>query len=202
MSDLRVVLWRHGRTEWNAAGRFQGQRDTELDASGIAEASAAATTLATLGPTRIVSSDAVRATATAALLADRTDLRVDTDKRLREIDLGAWTGLTRDEASAQFPEEYAAWYAGSDAGRGGGESYPQVAQRARAAVDERLTADSDGVVVVVSHGGTSRALIGSLLELPSAAWWRLSALGNARWSVVVQTSRGWRLAEHNVGAVP
>lgn len=202
MTEPRVVLWRHGRTEWNTAGRFQGQHDTELDPGGLVDVAAAADVLASLMPRDIISSDSLRAVGTAAVLAERTGHTVTADVRLREIELGTWTGLTREEASARFPEEYAAWFAGGDAARGGGETYPQVAARARAAIEERVAVDGDvaGPLVVVTHGGTSRAVIGTLLELPSETWWRLSALDNACWSVVVMTRRGWRLAEHNVGA--
>ena len=119
------------------------------------------------------------------------------DKRLREIDLGAWSGLTRDEATHAFPEEYEAWVRGEDIARGGGETYRDVAARATAAVAELLPeVQPGGVLVAVTHGGTARAMIGALLELDPSSWWRLAPLGNTCWATLVEATAGWRLAEH------
>ena len=193
----RLVLLRHGRTSWNATGRFQGQLDVELDEVGRAQATAVAPVLAAEGPARVLSSDSARAAATAAPLAAATGLEVATDRRLREIDLGAWTGLSRDEAQERFPDEYDAWTGGLDLPRGGGETYRQVAERATAAIAERLPAlPAGGLLVVVTHGGTARATIGRLLDLDPDSWWRLAPLGNTSWSTLVEARSGWRLAEH------
>jgi probable phosphoglycerate mutase len=59
--------------------------------------------------------------------------------------------------------------------------------------------DADGLAALVMHGGTARALIGSMLDLPPEHWWRLAPLGNCCWSLLVQADNGWRLAEHGVG---
>ena len=56
--------------------------------------------------------------------------------------------------------------------------------------------------MAVTHGGTARATIGTLLGLPASHWWRFAPLGNARWSVLLETERGYRLAEHNAGTLP
>jgi probable phosphoglycerate mutase len=192
------VLWRHGRTEWNATGRIQGQLDPPLDALGREQAPAAAAVLATLSPSLIVSSDLQRAAMTADALAARTGLPVSHDQRLREIHLGAWQGLTREEVEAKFPDEWASWMSGSDVRRGGGETYTEVGERGAAAVLEALAA-TDGLVIAVTHGGTARSTIGLLLELDPSSWWRLGPLGNCRWSVLVDAEQGWRLVEHNAG---
>ena len=199
----RVVLLRHGRTEWNATGRFQGQLDSPLDGIGRAQAEAAAIAVAPMDPDAIVSSDLTRTRDTAAALAAALGHEVTFDERLREIDLGAWQGLTRAEARTQFPEEYAGWQAGEDRRRGGGETYAEVGDRAAACVVETLDALGPGsLLVAVTHGGTARATIGTLLGLPPDTWWRLAPLANCRWALLADIGRGWRLEEHNAGSPP
>ena len=200
MNARRLVIVRHGRTAHNAVGRFQGHLDTHLDDTGRAQAAAAASELVGYQPMSIVASDSMRAAESAAPLAALTGLPVRTDPRLREVDMGAWTGLTRAEAAHSFPAEYDDWVAGIDTARGGGETIKAVADRAAAAVAEYLAqVRAGGSLVVVTHGGTARALTGALLELPRDWCWRLTALDNAHRSVFVESSRGWRLAEFNAG---
>ncbi|MDQ1695464.1 MAG: glucosyl-3-phosphoglycerate phosphatase [Frankiaceae bacterium] len=199
----RVVLLRHGRTEWNATGRFQGQLDSPLDLIGKAQALGAAVALAPMEPDAIVSSDLSRAVDTAGAVAAEAGLEVVLDPRLREIDLGEWQGLTRAEARGRFPEEYADWQAGEDSRRGSGETYAEVGARSAACVVEWLDRlGPGGLLVAITHGGTARATIGTLLELPPDTWWRLAPLGNCRWSLLGDIGRGWRLEEHNAGSPP
>lgn len=199
----RLVLWRHGRTEWNAEGRFQGQLDPPLDGAGQRQARIASRLLAGMRPALLVSSDLQRARATAQVLADLVGVPVSDEPALREIHLGAWQGLSRVEARERFPAEYAEWQAGQDVRRGGGETYSEVGRRSAEAL---LTATTDlpagGVLVAVAHGGTIRSAIGTLLELDVLSWWRLAPLGNARWSVLRENRRGWQLEEHNAGSPP
>lgn len=203
MIRQRVVLLRHGRTSYNVGGRFQGQLDTPLDDLGRLQATVAAQELVHLKPTVLIASDSARAADTAAAVAAQTGLDVVLDPRLREIHLGSWSGLTRDEAREQFPEEYDAWMAGHDVPRGGGETYGEVGERAVAAIEDHLpTVGETGTLVAVTHGGTARATIGTMLGLPSELWWRIAGLANARRTVLVRGPRGWRLVEHNAGTVP
>jgi len=199
----RVVLLRHGRTEWNATGRFQGQLDSPLDVIGRAQAEAAAVAVVPMDPDAIVSSDLSRTVDTAATVAAELGLEVSLDPRLREIDLGDWQGLSRAEARAKFPEEYAAWQAGEDARRGSGETYAEVGARAAECVVEWLDKLGPGsTLVAVTHGGTARATIGTLLGFGPDMYWRLAPLGNCRWSMLSDIGRGWRLEEHNAGSPP
>jgi len=199
----RVLLLRHGRTEWNATGRFQGQLDSPLDATGRAQAKAAAVALAPMRPDAIVASDLSRTADTAAAVSDELRLPVALDPRLREINLGEWEGLTRAEARERFPTEYASWQAGSDERRGGGETYAEVGARAAACLAEWLDRLGPGsLLVAVTHGGAARATIGTLLGLSPDLYWRLAPLGNCRWALLSDMGRGWRLEEHNAGQPP
>ncbi|MCU1589111.1 MAG: Phosphoglycerate mutase [Frankiales bacterium] len=151
----------------------------------------------------MISSDLSRALVTAEAVAARAGLEVTVDVRLREISLGGWEGLTVEQARERFPDEHAAWVAGEDKPRGGGETYREASVRAVACLCEVIAAAPAGATVVaVTHGGTARAALGGLLELDPADWWRISPLGNTCWSVLVEADRGWRLERHNTGLGP
>ena len=119
----RLLVWRHGRTAWNAGGRFQGQLDPPLDDEGRAQAARTAPHLATLlrgEDTVVVSSDLHRARDTAAALAPLLGVEVQVDGRLREHGLGTWEGLTRAEVSERHPGHDSDWIAVRPVlGRGG-----------------------------------------------------------------------------------
>ena len=193
----RLVLLRHGRTADNASSRIQGQLDTPLDAHGRAQADAVAPALAALDPALLLSSDLARAAATAAPLASATGLTATFDPRLRELHLGAWQGLTLSEAAERYPDEHTAWREGTDVARGGGETYADAAARAAACLREHLPELPPGrTLLAVTHGGTARATLAAMLELPAASWGRLTGLDNCSWSVLVEHTLGWRLEQH------
>ncbi|MGI8881411.1 MAG: histidine phosphatase family protein [Jatrophihabitans sp.] len=190
-----VILWRHGRTAWNAERRFQGQADPPLDGTGRDQADAAAALLASLRPEYIVTSDLRRAAQTAAALGRVTGVGVVIDPRLRERSLGHWEGLTRDEVEERYPDEMADWVAGRDVSRRGGESREQVAARACEAFD---TLPDTGVAVIVTHSATAMALTTALLGLPQTVH-LLGPLANCHWSELYREPAGWRLRAHNAG---
>jgi probable phosphoglycerate mutase len=204
VTGRRIVLWRHGQTEWNLLGRLQGQTDVPLDAVGSQQALTMARLLAALHPSAIVSSDLSRAVETARALADIVKLDIALDEGLRETFVGTWQGLTDEEIRERFPEEYAAWREDHyHQRRGGGEVEAEVAERAVAAIERALKAVPDrGTLVVVTHGGTARVSIARLLGLPAAYTGVLGGLSNCSWSVLGEGHRGWRLLEHNAGSLP
>ena len=182
---------------------MQGQLDIALDPTGRAQAAEVAAVLARAEPSVLVSSDLARAADTAAPIAELTGLTAVLDPRLRELDLGTWQGLTGEQARDAHPSEHAAWRAGQDVRRGGGETYADAGRRAMACLLEHLPSVPDGgTLLAVTHGGTARAAIGALLELPVASWGRLAPLGNACWSVLLEADWGWRLERHGAGTGP
>jgi broad specificity phosphatase PhoE len=195
----RVVLLRHGRTAHNADGRIQGQLDVGLDELGRVQAEALGTVFAADPPAVVVSSDLSRAADTAQAVCDHVGLPLVLDVRLRETFFGSWQGLTGPEVAASWPAEYDAWrrWEGSPVG---GETPAEVAARALPVVEAHLP--PSGTLLLVTHGGTARALVGALTSLPTEHWWRLAPLGNTCWSVLVEGERGWRLERHNTGLGP
>lgn len=189
MSIRRLVMLRHGQTEWNATSRMQGQLDTDLTDLGREQAAAAAEVLAKRQPLAIVSSDLRRALDTATALGERSAVPVQIDTRLRETHLGDWQGLTHLEVDAVAPGARVAWRDDARWAPHGGESRVDVAARSTPLVDElleRITewgADADDrPVVLVAHGGLIAALTGGLLGLPVDNWPVLGGMGNASWA--------------------
>src|SRR5690554_3386293 len=147
-----VILWRHGRTEYNATRRLQGQIDIPLDEVGRWQGTTAAAALfARHTPARIVSSDLKRAFDTARYLGELAGLDVDVDERLRERAFGDWEGMTAEEIHAGFPAEARVWSSGGAVDRPGAENPAQVGERVSAVVRE-LAEGFDGTLVLVTHG--------------------------------------------------
>ena len=146
-----------------------------------------------------MTSDLLRARATAQAVCEHVGLPLVVDPRLRETHFGEWQGMTGDEVSARWPAEFAAWrrWEGIPIG---GEDPVAVGERAASCAAEHLP--PEGTLLLVTHGGTARSLVGVLTELEPSVWWRLAPLGNTCWSTLVEGERGWRLERHNTGLGP
>ncbi|WP_369137306.1 histidine phosphatase family protein [Modestobacter versicolor] len=196
----RLLVWRHGRTAWNATGRFQGQLDPPLDDEGRAQAAWTAPHLvAALHGTDavLVSSDLQRAVDTAQALAPLLQVPVRIDERLREHGLGSWEGLTRDEVAERHPDQYDDWLSGRPVPGRGGEAQADVAARALAAVADLPPATA---AVLVTHGGTAGRLLEALLGLGPEHRRIFGPLGNCHWTELSFQASGWRLMRHNLSA--
>ena len=198
-----IILWRHGQTDWNVANKFQGHTDIPLNAVGEYQASHAARLVVDMKPTAILSSDLIRAQKTAQALADLNGLAITIDPRLRETNCGKWEGLTGEEIRAVDFEALKEWSLGGDNPAGGtGDRRSEVGARAKAAIDDFLAGKDGETLIVATHGGTARAIIGSYLELPIPYWSKIGGLSNASWSVLSHSPKGWLLTEHNAGSIP
>lgn len=199
MTAARVVLWRHGETDWNATGRYQGQADVPLNARGLNQATAAAPVLAALRPARIVSSDLGRARATADVLGELTGVTVELEPRLQEINVGDWAGLTNEQVFAAHPDFAEALFAGRDARRSAsGETGAEAGARVAEALLDIAEASPDGATVVaVGHGFALRLATVFLLGLDYAHNLTLGGLWNASWSVLQPGGENWRLLSYN-----
>ncbi len=204
--DVRLVIWRHGQTDWNIENRFQGHSDIPLNSVGHYQAEHAAKILNAMNPTRIVASDLIRAQQTAEKLSNLSNISIETDPRLRETNGGNWEGKTGEENRANDSARFIGWISGDDGPAGEiGERRSEVALRAGSAALEILTAaDTTGTVVLVTHGGTARCLLGTLLQLEFSDWGSLGGLSNAQWSVLEFSKHlnRWTLVEHNAGSIP
>lgn len=152
-----LLLARHGQTDWNLKRRWQGHADPPLNETGRAESRALAASLAGRGLERVYSSDLVRARETAEIVAAALGLDVRLDPRLREVDVGEWSGLTAAEVEARFPDGYRRRHEGGT-GWEDGELFEAMGARVEAAVLSIAAADANGRLLVVTHGGPLRAL--------------------------------------------
>ena len=148
------MLWRHGQTDWNVENRFQGHSDIPLNKVGEYQVAQAASVLAGLKPNRIISSDLIRAQATAAALADLTNLKVEINPGLRETNGGLWEGKTAPENRATHGDLFANWYEGGDEPAGGVLAVEEVGGDAEVAfaaedAEDLLVADVEERVVAV-----------------------------------------------------
>ncbi|ORW27423.1 histidine phosphatase [Mycobacterium paraense] len=199
MRTRRLVMLRHGQTDFNLGSRMQGQLDTELSELGRAQAVAAAEVLGKLQPLLIVSSDLRRAYDTALKLAERTGLKVWVDDRLRETHLGDWQGMTHAQIDVKAPGARLAWREDATWAPHGGESRVDVAARSLPLIAELVSGEPewgdpnqpDRPVVLVAHGGLIAALSAALLRLPVDNWPILGGMGNASWVQLSGHSEDW-----------
>jgi len=156
-----LLLARHGETDWNREGRFQGHADPPLNEAGREQARGLAVELETSPPDAVYASDLRRAVETAEIVAGRFDLPVRVDAALREVDVGEWSGLTWAEIGERF-REGAARHSTRGHGWEHGESYEQMAERVVAALLQIAEHHEGERVLVVVHGGTMRAVAARL----------------------------------------
>lgn len=168
---MDFLLIRHGESTWNAAGLWQGQGDAPLSGRGRDQARALARELVGEAPTRLLASDLARARETAEIVGQELGLAVELDPRLRELDVGAWSGLTAWEVARRWPLELARFRAGDlDLRAGGAESRRELRTRSLAAL-ESWAQRSAGCMAVVTHAGLLRTLLG--IKLRNAEWQRI-----------------------------
>lgn len=184
--NTRLTLVRHGHTDWNSLGRYQGHAPTPLSEIGRAQAAYLATALAKAAPiAALYSSDLLRCRQTAAPIAAALGLEVRLDPRFREIDYGTWQGLTRGEVAELDPENYMAYVADPvNVSIPGGESQRMLAARVLAGLTDVLTAHAGEHICIVTHGGPIREILrcfdlwGGGIPAGNASWTELRIVNN------------------------
>jgi broad specificity phosphatase PhoE len=173
--ETEFILIRHGQSVWNAVDRWQGHGDPPLSEAGRRQVVELGRALSGIGIDHMISSDLVRASQTASILAEIWKLEPGLDPRLRELDVGDWTGLTRSQIACRAGEMLRRFDLGEPELRaGGGESRHQLRVRVRTAVAEIAVRYPGKRIALVTHLGAVRALLpGS--ELPNAGWCRARA---------------------------
>lgn len=189
MTQLTILLTRHGQTDWNKVGRWQGHADIPLNETGQQQAQALGERLKNWPIDTIYTSDLQRCVQTAAPLADTLGIEPALAPIWRERHVGDFSGLTGDEARTQYPEIWA------NAKRGmidppNGEPFAEVRRRAWRAYETVVAAHDEGMVVVVTHGGLLHALLAQVLGIASTGYGRFSMRGNTGLSVVEVNSQG------------
>ncbi|MGH7271747.1 MAG: histidine phosphatase family protein [Polyangiaceae bacterium] len=179
-----IYLARHGETDWNAAGRWQGQSDVPLNDHGREQARALGESLRSAGLCVIASSDLSRARETAQIVCDHLGVPLAyVDADLRERTFGIFEGLTRDECARLHPEAWRAWTE-DQTSPDGAETKAHLAARVTAAIGRaaRRIDPAGAPLLLVTHGGALRAAIGTAIgaappPIANGAVWRLEWAG-------------------------
>ena len=170
---MKLFLTRHGQTDWNIAGRYQGQSDTPLNETGLRQAEQIAKRLSSETIHAIYSSDLSRAANTAQTIADFHSLEVKKDSRWRELSFGDWEGLTYQEMSARSPNLFEAWMKDPlTISTPNGETLAQLAERVKAAFDEIKEEHADQTVLVMAHSGSLQSLLAVALGVDLNRYWQ------------------------------
>lgn len=170
----RLILIRHGQTDWNLAGRYQGQIELPLNALGRQQAEQIARQLNGIQLAAIYASDLARARETAEVLARAVGLPVQLDPRLREIDQGEWEGMPFTEIQRRYPRELELRRENPlSFVTPGGESIREVRERVLRAAEEICRRHPHETVAVVSHGVALAILRAHYLHQPIQRMWDL-----------------------------
>ena len=151
-----LLLARHGETDWNAEGRWQGHSDTPLNEQGRAQARELGASLDRVDV--VYASDLARARETAEIAVAPLGLEVRLDPRLRERGFGAWEGLTSAEIEHRFVEAHGRWRSGDGFGADDAEAFDAFAARIHSFVEDVLRRHPEEHVLVVAHGGSIRVI--------------------------------------------
>jgi alpha-ribazole phosphatase len=195
MKTLYIV--RHGETEWNKIGRYQGITNVPLNENGIAQAKACGNALKNVHFDRILSSDLSRALVTAETIRGNRQLEIKTDERLREINFGDWEKLLFTEIEERWPGLIDQMYRRPDIVKvPNGESFQEVQDRAWSAVSDFLNENNeDETILITCHGGTIRTILCKLLDISISHCWNFSQ-GNTAINRVFYNGMGE--SDHNI----
>lgn len=170
----RIYLVRHGETEWNASMKYQGHADVPLSDQGRNQAVLLGKRLAALKFDGFYASDLARAYETARIISQHHNQDIKTLPELRELNFGCWEGLDINEIKGRYPEEIKQWWESPLLTRiPGGETLDEMVERTTTAVKNIVKSYSNGSVVLVSHGGVIRSIVGTVLGMDLNKYWRL-----------------------------
>lgn len=171
----RIILIRHGQTEWNREERFRGRVDIDLDETGVRQAEAAAEKIARWDVAAIYSSPLKRAMATAQIIASRLHLPVQPLDGINDMDFGIWQGLSIGEARGQYRELFDVWlYSPQRLKIPEGETLEDVQRRAVATIDDVVARHQNETVALVTHRVVCKVLLSHLLGLDNSHFWQIA----------------------------
>jgi len=186
----RLVLVRHGESEWNHSGRYQGQLDTNLSELGRSQAARLAARVENERLDGILSSPLRRAMETASMIAYWHSSCVQVEPGLIEMDHGKWSGLLASQVAAEYGEALSLWQ--TEPARvqmPDGESIADVGERVWPVVEGLLSNSSESTYLICSHDVPLRLIILRALGLDYAHFWR-PRLDNASLTLVQFGTQG------------
>lgn len=177
---VKVVFIRHGQTEWNVAGRYQGQSDVALSKQGIEQAKKLAENFPVAAIDAVYSSDLKRARVTAEKVAEKFGLLVQTDPAFRELSFGDWEGLTYEQIAGSWADAMENFFKRPDILQiPHGESFLAVHQRAMKRLRELLEKHEGQTIALVAHGAVLRTMLADALHMPLRYLWSIRQFNTA-----------------------
>lgn len=171
---MRLVLVRHGQTEWNVTGRYQGQSDVPLSPEGRRQAERLAARFPVPALDAMYASDLSRARETAQCVAETLRGSVRLERAFRELSFGDWEGLTYDEIAAQWPEEAQKLFRAPDELIiPHGETFQQLQTRAMDAIRALYEKHTNQTIGVFAHGAINKTILAGLMHIPLHYLWSL-----------------------------
>lgn len=195
----RIILVRHGETNWNVEGRYQGQEDTDLSPRGLEQGKRVGEALKDVPIDVYISSPLKRSFMTATFCAQHQAKEVIADSRLTEINHGVWEGQLSTHIEAQFPEEFHQWHSQPHLVHmpgPGGESLEDVRKRVRAAFDEYVETYEGKTLLVAAHDAVNKAIICDVMGLDMSHFWQIKQ-DNTCINVLEYDKGQWRLVMLN-----
>ena len=176
----KVIFIRHGQTEWNVTGRYQGQSDVQLSEEGRQQAVKLAENFPVEKVDAIYASDLQRAMVTAETIAKRFGLSVQAEPAFRELSFGDWEGLTYQQIVDKWEDAMANFLQHPDILEiPGGESFPAVQQRAVTRLNELIEKHDEQTIVIVAHGAVLRTMLAAALHMPLQYLWSIRQFNTA-----------------------
>lgn len=174
MKTLYIV--RHGETDWNKMGKYQGITDVPLNENGLNQAKACGEALKDITFDRILSSDLSRALVTAETIRGDRNTPITVDKRLRELNFGDWEAMLFSEIEERWPGLIDEMYLRPHLVKvPNGESFKDLQDRAWTGLEEFLNGnDEEETLLIACHGGTIRTLLCKLLDISISHCWNFS----------------------------
>ena len=176
----KVIFIRHGQTEWNVTGRYQGQSDVQLSEEGRQQAVKLAENFPVERVDAIYASDLQRAMVTAETVARQFGLPVQAEPAFRELSFGDWEGLTYQQIVDKWEDAMANFLQHPDILEiPGGESFPAVQQRAVTRLNELIEKHDEQTIVIVAHGAVLRTMLAAALHMPLQYLWSIRQFNTA-----------------------
>lgn len=194
---VRIILIRHGETTWNVEGRYQGQEDTPLSPTGIAQGKAAGLALKDISIDAAVSGPLSRAFDTCRFITKYHHVNIRIDERITEISHGRWEGVHADEIKKNYPKEFELWHNRPEKVQmPGGESLEDVRKRVRAAFDDYAAIYQGKTLLVAAHDAVNKVILCDLMGLGMEHFWHFKQ-DNACINVIEEHEKSWRLVTLN-----
>lgn len=191
---MKVILVRHGETQWNIDGRYQGQEDTLLSQRGLRQGYLLAEGLRHIPIDICISSPLKRSLKTCKLCAELHQLSVTIDDRLLEINHGSWEGQLAQDIQKQYPKEFSLWHSQPHLVKmpNGGESLEDVRQRVRAAFNDYTVKYPEKTILVAAHDAVNKTIICDILGLGMEHFWQIKQ-DNTCINVLEYKDNCWRI---------